>query len=91
MSGALPAILGPLYGRMMVVGGGGRIIYHKTVYTFALLSTILSAVGFRGIRRYDWRDTGYAQFDDCSQAYWPDRRDPCAIHVSLNVEAVRSE
>ena len=90
-SGSLPAILGPLYGRMVPAGNGGRVIYHRTVYTFPLLSTILSAAGFRGIRRYNWRDTGHASVDDCSQAYWPDIDDPDAILVSLNVEAVRAE
>jgi len=90
-SGSLPAILGPLYGRMVPAGNGGRVIYHRTVYTFPFLSTILSAAGFRGIRRYDWRDTEHASIDDCSQAYWPDRDALGAIPVSLNVEAVKSE
>lgn len=92
-SGSLAAILGPLYGRMVLADGSGsyKAIYHKTVYTFELLSTILSAAGFRGIRRWNWWETEHANIDDCSQAYWPDIDAHDAVLVSLNVEAVRAE
>lgn len=90
----LKDILGPLYGRMMM---GDQLIYHKTVYNYDDLRAILNEAGFKTVRRYDWRDTEHAQFDDQSKAHLP--HDPEAIAtgkfdsrhilISLNVEAIK--
>lgn len=80
----LEAILGPLYGRMKV---NEDYMYHKTVYDFNSLYTLLLDVGFSTIKRYDWRDTDYAEHDDHSQAYWPHMDKENGLLVSLNLEA----
>jgi hypothetical protein len=45
--------------------------------------------GFDRVRRYDWRETGHAAFDDYSQAYIPHMDKTNGIQVSLNVECVK--
>lgn len=78
-------ILGPLYGRMQLENG--CVLYHKTVYDFASLRTLLEVVGFRNVRRYDWRKTIHKDYDDFSQAYIPHLDKDEGLLVSLNVEA----
>lgn len=90
MSKSLPAILGPLYGRM-IPAGGDSAVYHKTVYNFEMLSALLVSVGFRGVRKWDWRMTEHSHIDDCSQAYWPHMDKEKGILISLNVEARKVE
>jgi len=46
-------------------------------------------VGFRHIRRYDWRATDHAWLDDFSQAYLPHLDKERGTLVSLNVEAIK--
>jgi len=75
--------LGPLYGKMDV---GDKKIYHKTCYDFKSLSTLLMSIGMKNIRRYKWRNTEHAQFDDHSQAYLPHMDKVNGVCLSLNVE-----
>lgn len=71
----LKSFLGPLYGKMeMGMNGGetGKIIYHKTTYDFKELKNILQEVGFKEVKKYDWKKTPpHNKFDDHSQAYLP--------------------
>jgi predicted SAM-dependent methyltransferase len=76
-------VLGPLYGSMQM---GDQIIYHKTVYDFESLSTFLSNCGFYHVKRYDWRNTCHAKYDDHSQAYIPHMDKENGTLISLNVE-----
>ncbi|GIU68441.1 MAG: hypothetical protein KatS3mg093_328 [Candidatus Parcubacteria bacterium] len=73
----LKNFLGPLYGKMeMGMRGGetGKIIYHKTVYDFQDLKTTLEKIGFKNVRRYDWKKTPpHNKFDDHSQSYLPSK------------------
>ncbi len=82
----LDLILGPLYGRMTIVGTG-NVIYHKTVYDFDSLKKILEECGFGEVRRYNWRDTIHREFDDHSQAYIPHMDKENGKLISLNVES----
>lgn len=88
----LKAIHGLLY-------GGQKNIHdiHYTGWDLETLSKELIKVGFRGVYKYDWRDTEHAHIDDYSQAYLPhisyQTRHPAGDIqgklVSLNVEAVK--
>lgn len=90
-TGRVEAVIGPLYGRMAIeTATGPTTLYHKTVYDFTSLSTLLEANGFANVRRYDWRDTIHKDHDDHSQAYFPHMDKENGLLVSLNVEADRS-
>ena len=59
------------------------------VFDFATLAEGLEAVGFRNVRRYDWRETdvGKLGIDDYSQAYLPHMDKESGRLMMLNVEA----
>jgi len=81
-------ILGPLYGRTLIkTSKGEKLIYHKTTYDFKSLKKILESVGFKNIRRYDWRKTIHKDYDDFSQAYIPHMDKEKGLLISLNIEA----
>jgi len=82
----LSNFLGPLYGKMKM---GNENIYHKTTYDFESLKELLISIGFKDVKRYDWRDTEHAEFDDHSQAYLPHMDKENGTLISLNVECVR--
>ncbi len=87
--GELDRILGPLYGRWEIPGTG-TIAYHKTVYDYRSVCALLEQAGFRGARRWDWREvfTGeHEGYDDYSQAYISHMDKEHGILISLNVEA----
>jgi len=81
---SLDMFLGPLYGKM-----GEPSFYHKTVYDFKSLRRFLQASGFRSIKRYGWRETDHAEFDDHSQAYVPHMDKEDGTLISLNIEAAK--
>ena len=84
----LDKILGPLYGKMEIdTQKRKKVLYHKTVYDFESLKAILESVGFKKIRRYDWRETIHKNYDDHSQAYIPHMDKEHGFLISLNVEA----
>lgn len=78
-----------LSGLVGLVSGGQRdeYDYHKMIFDYALLSESLRKVGFRNIRRWDWREVSHASVDDYSQAYLPHLDKQNGLHMSLNVEA----
>lgn len=86
LNAPLEKIIGPLYGKWSM---NGDIIYHKTTYDFESLEKMLKTAGFKTVRRYDWRETEHAQFDDHSQAYYPHMDKEDGTLVSLNVEATK--
>lgn len=83
----LKLILGPLYGKMEIVGN--KTIYHKTVYDFVTLRSELETAGFINVRRFDWRETIHKEYDDYSQAYIPHMDKENGILISLNVEGMK--
>jgi predicted SAM-dependent methyltransferase len=82
----LNKILGPLFGKMSM---GEEIIYHKTVYDFNSLKTLLEGIGFSKVKLYNWRQTEHNQFDDHSQAYYPHMNKENGLLISLNIEAIK--
>jgi len=89
-TGEIGKILGPLYGQMDVQTTlGQKTLYHRTVYNFNSLSTLLNDNGFGNVRRYDWQRTVHKDYDDHSQAYFPHMDKENGILISLNVEAVK--
>lgn len=81
-------ILGPLYGRMEIkTEEGSALLFHKTVYNFESLSSLLSSNGFINVKRYRWQETIHKDYDDHSQAYYPHMDKENGIMVSLNIEA----
>jgi len=83
---SLKDILGPLYGKMKM---GNMQIYHKTVYDFDEIKTILQKNGFKDVKRFDWRKTEHSKHDDHSQAYIPHMNKDNGTLISLNVEAFK--
>lgn len=79
--------LGPLYGKMQPPGC--EAIYHKTTYDFCSLKSLLEAVGFESVQRYDWRRTEHGHIDDHSQAYIPHMDKINGTLISLNVEGTK--
>lgn len=82
-TGDLGKVIGPLFGR-------GDYLYncHFTVFDFVTLKQALEQVGFRDVRRYDWRTTEHADVDDYSRSYYP-HMDFNGLLLSLNVEATK--
>lgn len=82
--GDLKLVLGPLV-------GGQTYLYnfHYMAFDFKFLSELLKEVGFKEVRRYDWRKTEHAGIDDYSQAYVPHMDKEHGLPVSLNIEAVK--
>ena len=68
---------------------GNKIIYHKTVYNYNSLKTLLLECGFRKIDHYDWKNTEHGNSDDHSQAYFPHMDRENGTLISLNIEAVK--
>ncbi len=80
--GDIRHVLGLLMG-----GQTTRYDYHRVIFDETSLGGLLEDVGFRDIRRYDWRQTEHAWLDDFSQAYLPHLDKDAGVLVSLNVEA----
>lgn len=80
-----------LTGLIGLICGGQRNEYdfHKMIFDEPFLTNILLSVGFKEVRRWDWRLTEHNDIDDYSQAYLPhmDKKDGCLM--SLNLESVK--
>lgn len=88
--GDLNKVHGPLYGRIDIsTPSGPSRLYHRTTYDFEALRSLLESVGYRSVRRYDWRKTIHKDYDDFSQAYVPHMDKDHGILISLNVEATK--
>lgn len=83
-SGNLPELLGLLIG-----GQKDDYDWHGMLFDFTTLKTGLEEVGFRNVRRYDWRATEIGRWgvDDYSQAYLPHMDKQGGQLMMLNVEA----
>lgn len=63
--------------------------YHKMIFDETSLTDELRSIGFREVRKWDWRSTEHASIDDYSQAYLPHLDKEHGTLVSLNLEAVK--
>ena len=79
----LKNFLGPMFGKWKI---GKKYVYHKTTYDCADLMELLSSVGMKSIRRWDWREVDHGIFDDHSQAYLPHMDKENGVLISLNIE-----
>jgi len=63
--------------------------FHHHIWDFKIMEEDLLGVGFKEVRRYDWRETEHSHIDDFSQSYLPhlDKENGKLMH--LNVEAVK--
>jgi predicted SAM-dependent methyltransferase len=82
----LSYFVGLLYGKMPM---GADTIYHKTVYDFDSLKSVLESISFRKVSLYDWRETSHSEFDDHSQAYLPHMDKDNGTLMSLNMECTK--
>jgi predicted SAM-dependent methyltransferase len=81
----LELFLGTLYGR--IPDGKGGFAYHRTTYDERSLRDLLSELGFKETRLWDWRETEHAHIDDFSQAYFPHMDKERGMLFNLNIEA----
>jgi len=86
-------ILGPLYGKIVIKeeqpngDSLNKFLYHKTAYDFKSLRKILKEIGFRRIKRYEWRETEHCFVDDFAASYIPHMNFENGTLISLNMEA----
>jgi hypothetical protein len=80
-----------LSGLIGLISGGQRTSYdyHKMIFDEDFLRRELLAVGFREVRRWDWRNTEHNGIDDYSQAYLPHLEKEKGKLMSLNLEAIK--
>lgn len=96
LSEALARTIGPVIG-----GQTGSYDFHQALFDFDSLRAQLNRVGFKDVKRYDWRATEHCHIDDFSRSYHPhmahmpggvliaDSRDVRGRLLSLNVEATK--
>lgn len=82
-TGNLHELMGLLYG-----GQTYSKNVHTVIFDEQTLTAALRKVGFNAIRKWDWRKTEHAEYDDFSRAYLP-HRDVNGRLMSLNVEAIK--
>ena len=66
---------------------GKKIIYHKYVYDYKSLNKILKSLNFKKIKKFNWKKTFHANYDDHSQAFFPHMKKNTGIMMSLNIDA----
>lgn len=64
---------------------------HHIIFDRKTLSEALYKVGFENVRRWDWRQTDHAAYDDFSQCHLPHMDKENGLCMSLNLEADRPE
>ncbi|WP_200330683.1 DapH/DapD/GlmU-related protein [Thiocystis violacea] len=80
-----------LTGLIGLICGGQRDShdFHKMIFDEPFLTRELQGLGFRQVRRWDWRATEHTEVDDYSQAYIPHLDKEDGTLMSLNLEAMR--
>ena len=61
--------------------------YHYCGWDFKTLEEDLLKIGFKDVKRYDWRETEHSDIDDFSQCYLPHMDKENGMLMSLNIEA----
>ena len=88
----LSCIVGPLYGKMNVLGADNTPIdkiYHRTVYNRSEMIEILKQSGYVKIEYYDWKEHVHSEYDDQSQSYFPHMEKEKGIHIMQNIQAIK--
>lgn len=74
----------------LIVGGQrNEHDFHKMIFDEDFLRRELLDIGFREVRRWDWRATEHTSIDDFSQAYIPHLNKENGKLMSLNLEAIK--
>ena len=78
-----------LSGLIGLISGGQRDDhdFHKMIFDEPFLTGELEELGYVSVRRWNWRETDHAQYDDFSQAYIPHMDKENGTLMSLNLEA----
>jgi predicted SAM-dependent methyltransferase len=63
--------------------------FHYHCWSFDTLKKDLQEMGFKDIKKYDWKKTEHYFVDDYSQAYLPHMDKVNGTLLSLNVEAIK--
>jgi len=63
--------------------------FHYHCWSFETLERDLKLIGFKDVKRYDWKKTEHFYVDDYSQAYLPHMDKIEGKLMSLNVEATK--
>ena len=80
-----------LSGLIGLISGGQRDEhdFHKMIFDEPFLTSAFQELGFTAVRRWNWRETDHAEFDDFSQAYIPHMDKDQGTLMSLNLEAIK--
>jgi predicted SAM-dependent methyltransferase len=76
----------------LIVGGQkDPYDYHGMIFDFDFMKLKLEEIGFKDVKRYDWKNTEIAKLgiDDYSQAYLPHMDKKNGKLMMLNVEATK--
>ena len=57
------------------------------MHDYKSLNKILKSLNFKKIKKFNWRKTFHAKYDDHSQAYFPHMSKTNGIMISLNIDA----
>jgi len=76
-------IMGLLYG-----GQDYDENHHYVTFDFKMLTNVLKKIGFKKIKKYNWKITEHSSIDDFSKAYLP-HMDKSGTLMSLNIEATK--
>ena len=74
---------------LLIGGQKDKYDYHKMIFTYKLLTETLLDIGFKEVKKYDWRNTEHANIDDYSQSYLPHMDKINGKLMSLNIEAIK--
>ena len=80
----LDSVIGLLYAGQNHPRNNHFIIFDQNTLTRDLMK-----VGFKEVRRWNWKTTEHSEYDDYSQAYLPGFQKETGLLVSLNLEAVK--
>ena len=72
---------------LLVGGQRDQYDYHKMIFDEKYLTKSLMQVGFKDVKKYDWKLTESLNFDDFSQSYLPHMDKETGQLMSLNLEA----
>lgn len=61
--------------------------FHFHTWDFESLKSDLEEIGFKDVKKYDWRSVEHFYVDDYSQSYLPHMDKTNGLMMSLNVEA----
>lgn len=83
-TGDLTKLIGLLYG-----GQNYEFNFHHMTFDYSFLKSQLEEVGFKDVKRYDWKEFLPDDYDDYSRAYLPHMDFESGTLMSLNVLATK--